>query len=116
MGYTIFYTQVGAAPTETEWAQITKAAEAVVEKYKDILCADFEDPESAPIVDENMIFFNGKGDDGHETFMLHRGQDGFDFCKTARKPYTAAVKEILEEVNYIVPGWLRLSDDGDWRP
>jgi hypothetical protein len=53
---------------------------------------------------DKRIFFNGAGDDAHETFCLYRVRPpkeeweprrGRDFCKTARKPYDLAVTAAL---------------------
>ena len=56
------------------------------EKYKDIV--DFK------VKNQNEIWLNGVGDDGHETFLIDF-KDSWEFCKTARKPYDLAVKVIL---------------------
>jgi len=42
-----------------------------------------------------MIRFNGKDDEGHETFMLTPDPSDFNFCKTAQKPYDLVVVAIL---------------------
>ena len=39
--------------------------------------------------------FNGIGDLSHETFALNVGENEWNFCKTARKPYDLAVCMIL---------------------
>ena len=114
MGYSVYFKQVGATPDEGQWWQIQVEADLICEKYKNILCREFDRPNQKPKITESIIVFNGRGNDGHETFVLQRNMQGFNFCKTAEKPYTAAVKEILEEVNKIAPGWLALSADDDW--
>ena len=44
---------------------------------------------------KNEIVFNGnpKNEQDHETFYINKQNvyDGFNFCKTARKPYDLAV-------------------------
>ncbi len=114
MGYSIYYKQVGETPTEGQWGEIEAAAHQVCDKYAGVLCYESNVPNEAPYISESLIRFNGKGNDGHETFLLQRNFQGFNFCKTAGKPYTAAVKELLEQVNKIVPGWLKLSADDNW--
>lgn len=56
------------------------------------------DGEDEPTISTDLISFNGNGDDclNHETFVLDN-KTGFDFCKTARKPYDYAVRTILME-------------------
>ena len=59
---------------------------------------------TSPEVTDQKIWFNGAGDDSHETFCLNRvrppkeewqNQRGGDFCKPARKPYDLAVTAAL---------------------
>lgn len=113
MGYTHYFETVGQAPTDSEWNQIVAETKKVFKKHKEILCRECDTPKESPIADVDEIFFNGKGNDGHETFVLERTQKGFNFCKTAQKPYDAAVVEVLRAVKAICPNWLRLASDGD---
>ena len=65
-----------------------------------------------PIARIGIIAFNGDGtkDLDHESFVLDDGV-GFNFCKTARKPYDYAVRTILREA--LTRGYITdLSDDG----
>lgn len=72
--------------------------------------------ESEPIVEVGRILFNGnrETDLDHETFYITNDDvdSDFEFCKTARKPYDYAVREVLkvaEELGYVY----NVSDDGD---
>src|SRR6266852_6136568 len=62
------------------------------------------DPGTSPEVTDQKIWFNGAGDDSCETFCLnrvrppkqaHHERRGWDFCKTARRPYDLAVTAAL---------------------
>ena len=64
------------------------------------------DPGTSPEINNDKIWFNGVGDDSHETFAIYRirqpreswqGKDrrGWDFTKTARKPYDPVVVACL---------------------
>ena len=66
----------------------------------------------------NTIWFNGKEYDGHETFNLKNTKQGFQFCKTARKPYDTPVCIILALTAVSCPGFDLSSDGGrdDWEP
>ena len=111
MGYTHYFRQVGPAPTNQEWEKIeTRVKEEVFPKHKNII---FSDDCKPPIANAHCVCFNGKEDDGHETFFLEQGQEGFEFCKTARKPYDAAVVATLKIAKEVCPRWLELSSDGD---
>lgn len=75
--------------------------------------------ENEPIADSLEICFNGNAETGleHETFFLpntdnEHFKSGFDFCKTAEKPYDWTVKEVLrlaEKYGYVTD----VSDDGE---
>ena len=72
-----------------------------------------------PIVNVEMIFFNGEEPDyDHETFeLLKEGSNGFTFCKTARKPYDLIVQTCLLIYKYHSPDTIKLGSDGnknDW--
>lgn len=73
--------------------------------------------EEEAIVSDNAVSINGDADEGldHETFYLPDRPDGFNFCKTARKPYDSVVVAIL--IRAIVdeqPGWENIRSDGGW--
>ena len=54
--------------------------------------------ENAPVVNMDKIWINGNAATGldHETFVIDNKNTGFNFCKTARKPYDYAVRKILK--------------------
>ena len=65
-----------------------------------------------PTANTKLIAFNGDAmnDLDHESFILD-DKIGFNFCKTARKPYDYAVRTILREA--LTRGYIKdLSDDG----
>lgn len=70
---------------------------------------------SEPVVDDEVIAFNGIGENGYETFMLKKDGTGFAFCKTARKPYDAVVVAVLVRASEISDGFM-WSSDGDNEP
>lgn len=54
--------------------------------------------QAEPICGETTIeavYVNGIAEEGHEDFVLTPEVTGFDFCKTARKPYDTLVTAIL---------------------
>lgn len=54
--------------------------------------------EGNPLVTLDYISINGDktNDLDHESFFIDDKDTGFNFCKTARKPYDYAVREILK--------------------
>ena len=62
------------------------------------------------------INVNGSRDDGHETFVLREHfseNEGFNFCKTARKPYDRVVTACLIVLSYRLGDCIEVSSDGD---
>jgi len=114
MGYTHYFKQVGPAPTKEQWVKIQKDIAPILGvNYKHGTIQRGSDNPNAPEISEDAIIFNGVEDDGHETFYLAKDQTGFEFCKTARKPYDGVVVSVLRVVKAIVPDWLELSSDGN---
>ena len=57
--------------------------------------------------------FNGKGDNAHEPFIFP-GESGFNFCKTAYKPYdTVVVACLFVARDYFAPDQLEIASDGE---
>jgi hypothetical protein len=87
-----------------------------------------------PVLDDDMVLFNGVGEGAHETFYFsqtwtpaypgrepHRDDAGriFHFCKTARKFYDIAVTAALIVVKHHLGELAHVSSDGenaDWQP
>lgn len=80
-------------------------------------------------LEKDRIWFNGIGDESHETFGIERvcppqvdyrrgESELFSFCKTARKPYDLMVTACLLRLKYYFP-YTRVTSDGhykDWEP
>ena len=84
----------------------------VLEKYKDIIQYEYDNPKEIE-VNKNRIRFNGIGDKGHETFLFDFTKTGFEFCKTARKPYDIPVCKVLIILKHYLKDDLKVSSDGD---
>lgn len=81
MGYTHYYQDIKFS--ENGWIEMKKAFNSIRRKFpKGMIKVDKRD---------NAIIFNGVKDDAYETFILTQLNTGFNFCKTARKPYDLAV-------------------------
>jgi hypothetical protein len=116
MGYTHYFQNKQDCPPE-DWAKITDAfkrlqATAIINNDP-LLIQEECNMASAPGVDGTAIWFNGIEDDGHETFHLTRAGDGFNFCKTAEKPYDRVVVAVLCLANFFAPGVWDIGSDGD---
>jgi hypothetical protein len=99
------------------WESAARDAIALVDAGKSQFELEFEDPEPG------WIKFNGNSAKGldHESFWLALDPDvvaasGFEFCKTAQKPYDVVVTAILAVMAEV---GLNVSSDGDaddWKP
>jgi hypothetical protein len=120
VGYTHYYEQHQEIPAET-WAAIRADTERIAEAARlgDVAICGW-DGTGDPVLDGEEIRLNGSaaGDLNHETFALERAGSGFSFCKTARKPYDAAVAGILARaVHHAGESAISVSSDGnvhDW--
>jgi hypothetical protein len=63
---------------------------------------------------DGVIAFNGAGRDAHETFVIQLGDTGFNFCKTAEKPYDAVVTASLILLKKELGAEVEVSSDGGW--
>jgi hypothetical protein len=111
MGYTVYFSQKRHFTT-SEWGLIREAAINMFNRLKQVKGGSGT---GRPIIDNTDIIFNGDDAKGeaHETFQLMKAGDGFQFCKTACKPYDRYVKAMLVVANYYAPGALEVSCDGD---
>lgn len=82
----------------------------IVKRYRNILQYETDDS-NPPVVDQDVIRFNGIDEDGHETFLFNILSSESDFCKTARKPYDLPVCEILLVLKAYIPN-LKIDSDG----
>lgn len=140
MGYTHYFTH-SKRFTNAEWANVRRDVLAILgaatgdgvefgdgmgEKHLDALPDAFTDhgDGSGP-----CLWINGVGEDSHETFVIYQNRRplgdwqkpsrrGWDFCKTARKPYDVAVSAILAYLESMHPEKFSASSDGspdDWQ-
>lgn len=97
MGYTHYF-ETNKNPKPISLDELKKKVDNVLNEHKNII--RFECDEAKPALcevkdGEILIRFNGIGDDGHETFYFDSREVGFNFCKTARKPYDVVVCKVL---------------------
>lgn len=117
MGYTHYWRPVNGIEPSI-FAKISRdVAKACKLAKKHGVKVQFEcDEEEPPVFEDDCIRFNGIGDDGHETFVITPDERGFEFCKTARKPYDLLVTAALCLIDFHTKGtsWaMEISSDGD---
>jgi hypothetical protein len=114
MGYTHYF-KCSKKPTAAQWQLVvhhTREVFRLCQKRGITLVHEYDEPGTEPEAVRARIFFNGEGGEGHETFSLEPKEFKFEFCKTARKPYDAAVVAVLRIAEKFIPGF-SWSSDGD---
>jgi hypothetical protein len=107
MGYTHYWTLENGIEQEN-WNKFLEGARKVIETAKEAGIA-LEDNSAGA-----AIYFNGVGEDAHETFSITSEDVGFDFCKTAFKPYDAVVTAILIHAKNVFGDDIKVKSDGNW--
>jgi len=116
MGYTHYWNQRPDReykPSPETIQTFVKDAKKVIRKYRSILCYESDSQKTAPICTDNLVRFNGRGSDGHETFMFSIDLLYADSCKTEHKPYDAAVVAMLRLIIKHFGYWVIVHSDGD---
>lgn len=113
MGYTHYFKNL------TSSVPFAEAVEDIVdaaEKHGIVIRGgDGYDP--IPVFRPDVIWLNGDGDEGldHESFWVPGKADGFNFCKTVRKPYDAVVvASLVWAIVNEADGWENIGSDGKW--
>lgn len=113
MGFSHYFPQTRSF-TDTEWANIQTFAKTLFDKNEEILAGPLGEMDTAPIVNDEEISFNGIEDLSHETFTIGKIHDpNYNFCKTNRKPYDDVVVFLLTYINHVAPNVLTITSDGN---
>ena len=119
MGYTHYWTNK-KRPTKKQWDAIMVEVSKLFETKEAYKLLRYEsDKATPPRLDAEEIRFNGRGENGHETFYFTRDPSGFEFCKTARKPYDLFVTAVLTIAHHFAPDCFSVRSDGwpdEWQP
>lgn len=125
MGYTHYWHKIAELPQD-KWDVFTKEAKSILADgvAEKVLCKEHDTPNLPPVANKKEIRFNGKEDEGHETFYFDRKQAKgvwsqmddkgryFNFCKTDYRPYDKYVVEILKLAKKCFKGAVSLDSDG----
>ena len=103
MGYTHYWKRPAKLPAKkfAVASATCKAACELLTKQTGIPIVQEFNNNDPPTFSEDTVWFNGKGEDGHESFVIQRQDmdyerdkkptpakgEQFAFCKTVRKPY-----------------------------
>jgi hypothetical protein len=119
VGYTHYFSKVNSTTDEAlRFEMFARGARTIIEyatKYDNIQIADgMGDSLGAYEISDELVKFNGYGADSHETFYWGMDASGFNFCKTARKPYDAVVTACLIHLKDVFGDAVSIGSDGDW--
>ena len=108
--------------TGQEFEVIREAACQVVERCDVPLANRSGQPGTMPELTDEVIAFNGVGEDGREALVIERAQpirsyspdldDYYHYCTTERRPYDAAVGAVLLAAKSVLEEDMVLSSDG----
>lgn len=113
MGYTHYFELKTNGTVNLD--NVQKAVQKVLDEDSNIIQREYDDKAKPvnEISDGNLLIkFNGIGNEGHETFYLDTKKVGFNFCKTARKPYDATVCKVLSILKYYFGSDIVITSDG----
>lgn len=117
MGYTHYWRGRGKEFSDESWESICKEVKQLIAASRVPVWREYDEPNTEPELGNDLIRFNGAGDDGCETFWLERKPTEFEFCKTRCAPYDVLVCGALIIAHKHQPEILSISSDGgpeDW--
>jgi hypothetical protein len=119
MGYTHYFTKVAADREDSRrFEMFARGARTIIEyatTYDNIQIANaMGDNLGKWEITDEVVAFNGYGADSHESFYWSINSDGFDFCKTAAKPYDAVVTACLIHLKDVYGDLVNIGSDGSW--
>jgi hypothetical protein len=93
MGYTHYFTAKKA--DNDQWNKFIDACKELKSKLPKHIKISGGDGTGKPEFSDEMVCFNGSGDNAYETFYIPKDSSEWDFCKTARNPYDLLVCAVL---------------------
>ena len=126
MGYTHTYNVKKKIGTVKQWVAFTDDVNKIIKAADIPLANSMGEANTEPIIDKDIVSFNGVEDDSHETLYIERINTArmdkgdklvFNFCKTNRKPYDFVVTAVLVALKQHFPATKVSSDGGmdDWQ-
>ena len=120
MGYTHYYTLGHRDDLKIE--EIGRDIAKLIDVSEVDIVDGMGDPGTKPIIDSEIILFNGSGEQSHESFCYppdFEGREaaglfpaGFAFTKTDRKPYGSVVAASLLAIKHHIGADVVLESDG----
>ena len=119
MGYTHYFSKVGTTRDDAlRFEMFARGARTIIEyatTQDKIQIADGMGEKLGKWeISDSLVSFNGYGAESHETFYWSADASGFNFCKTAYKPYDAVVTACLIHLKDVYGEAVSIGSDGDW--
>ena len=111
MGYTHYWDTKEVTPDI--WLKFKTKVKALLSADVSTVGNGYGDEGTFPILDDDMVCFNGVGDDSFETFRLNNNTSEFNFCKTAQRDYDDMVVGVLTLAFYELDVCVRSDGDAD---
>ena len=113
MGYTHYWTITPHVPEPNELAGVAEDAAKIIAASEIAIRGGHGSGE--PDISPTGIHFNGDDtlDESYESFDLTVDLSGFNFCKTAQRPYDVVVTAVLLAAKDRLGSLIALSSDGD---
>ena len=107
MGYSHYWTLKNGIE-QSDWDKFLEGARLIIATAVDA---------GIPLEDnsnDSTVSINGVGAGAHEDFVINKEDVGYDFCKTAQKPYDTVVTGLLIHLKYVLGARVLIKSDGAW--
>jgi hypothetical protein len=110
MGYTQYWKHTGF--TDEQWNSLLGFTMKLIQNTDISIVNRAGDSDTVAQLQQDVIQFNGEGDDSCDTFHLTKQAQDFEFCKTRNLPYDEVVVDVMREAMKLNPNFKPTSDGG----
>jgi hypothetical protein len=107
MGYSHYWTLKNGIE-QSDWDKFLEGARLIIATAVDA---------GIPLEDnsnDSTVSINGVGAGAHEDFVISIEDVGYDFCKTAEKPYDTVATALLIHLKQVFGSQVLITSDGAW--
>ena len=95
IGYTHYFQKTEELPQDVWEEDFIPQASQIMKDSGVELGDNFGKVDSKPVINSEVLSFNGIAPDDYETFSLNRMKEDFNCCKTQHRPYDKVIVAIL---------------------
>ena len=107
MGYTHYWT-IKQGIGQADWNKFLEGSRQIIGTATEAGFLLQDDSAGA------AVFINGEGANAHESFVITSEDVGYNFCKTAQKPYDTVVTALLILLKRSLGENVIVTSDGSW--